>query len=163
MGQLGVHFAIDGATAELLLAAADDEALSALVGEIEEELFDVHSCGTDKAWDPIHRCLTDGHLEYTNGTYPLNAVILGGRQLYEGDDYIISLLTPDQVKDVATALAEVDRDLMWTGYQRIEPDEYGVNYGGDDFDYLWANFADLPAFFRRAADAGRHVIFTVDQ
>lgn len=163
MGQLGVHFAIDAATAQRLLAADDDDELSALIEEIEMELLDIDSCGTDKAWDAIHRCLTDGYLEYANGTYPLNAVILGGRQLYEGDDYIVSLLTPAQVNDVATALVEVDRDTMWTSYQHIDPDDYGINYGLGDFDYTWANFADLLSFFRRAAEAGKHVIFTVDQ
>jgi Domain of unknown function (DUF1877) len=33
----------------------------------------------------------------------------------------------------------------------------------DDFEYTWAYFEDLPAFFRKAALAGRSVIFTVDQ
>jgi hypothetical protein len=162
MGQLGVHFAIDAGTAERLLAAADDAELDALVEEIEEEMVGVDTCETDKAWDAIHRCLTDGTLKYDNGQYPLNAVILGGRLLYEGDNYIISLLTPDQVSDVAKALAEVDRDRLWAGYQSISQDEY-IDYGTEDFEYTVANFADLPPFFRRAADAGRHVIFTVDQ
>lgn len=123
MGQLGVHVAIDATTAQRLLVAGDDDERSALVEEIEEELLDVDSCGTDKAWDAIHRCLTDGQLGYANGTYPLNATILGGQQLHDGDDYIISLLTPDQVTDVAVALAAVDRDMLWTGYQRIDPDD----------------------------------------
>ncbi|MGW2397414.1 YfbM family protein [Kitasatospora sp. NPDC001664] len=157
---LGVHFAIDAETAERLLASAAD-VVCALVEEIEEEGIGVAYCDTDKAWDAIHRSLTDGQLGGDNGTYPLNAVVLGGLQLNEGDDYVVSLLTPDQVRDVADAVAEVGREELRAGYERIDAEDYGPNFGHEDFAYTWANFADLVVFFRQAADAGSHVIFTV--
>ncbi|MFC5647340.1 DUF1877 family protein, partial [Kitasatospora cinereorecta] len=68
----------------------------------------------------IHRSLTDGYLGYDNGTYPLNAAILGGVQLHEGDDYIVSLLTPDRVRDVADAMAGVGREALKAGYDCID-------------------------------------------
>lgn len=96
---LGVHFAIDAEAADRLLTAADDDQVAALIEEIEEVAIGVDHCDTDKAWDAIHRSLTDGYLGYGNGTFPLNAVILGGAHVYEGDDYIVSLLTPEQVRE----------------------------------------------------------------
>ena len=93
---LGVHFAIDEQTAARLLAASDDAEIAELIEEIEEEMVGVDHCDSDKAWDAIHRCLTDGLLGFDNGTYPLNAMILGGRQVREADDYIVSPLTPKQ-------------------------------------------------------------------
>jgi hypothetical protein len=50
-----------------------------------------------------------------------------------------------------------------TGYGRIGDVGYGPNFGDEDFAYTWANLVDLVSFFRRAAEAGRHVIFTVGQ
>ena len=117
MGSRGVHFAIDDKMADRLLTAEDDDDLAALIEEIEEGNAHVGHCGTDKAWDAIHRSLTDGHLAYDNGVYPLNAAILGGRQLYEADDYIVSLLTPTQVHDVAEAVAAITENQLRTGYQ----------------------------------------------
>jgi hypothetical protein len=161
MGSRGVHFAIDDADAERLLAADGDDAVMAIVEEIEESGERPHA-DTDKAWDAIHRSLTDGRLEWDNGTYPLNAVILGGRQLHEGEDYVVAYLAPDQVRDVAAALAEVDRDRLRAGYDRIDGEDYEFATDDEDFDYTWSGFADLPPFFTAAAEAGRHVIFTVD-
>jgi hypothetical protein len=52
----------------------------------------------------MHRTLADGELAWEGGDYPLNHTVLAGRLLYTGDDYIMSLKTPAQMKDVAAAL-----------------------------------------------------------
>jgi hypothetical protein len=161
MGSRGVHFSIDDADAERLLDAdGDDDAVMEIIEEIEESGDRPHA-DTDKAWDAIHRSLTDGRLDWDNGAYPLNAVILGGRLLHEGEDYIVAYLTPAQVRDVAAALAGVDRARLRTGYDRIDDEDFEYA-DDDDFDYTWSGFADLPPFFAAAASAGRHVIVTVD-
>lgn len=69
-----IHFAIDEEDVGRLLKPADDDQVAALIEEIEEEATGVDPCDTDKAWDAIHRSLTDGYLGYGNGTFPLNAV-----------------------------------------------------------------------------------------
>ena len=98
-----------------------------------------------------------------NGTYPLNAMILGGRQVHAGDDYIVSLLTPKQVRDVAAAAYPLTRETLAAGYARIDVEDYGPHYGDEDFTYTWSNFGDLKIFFHRSADDEQHVIFTVGQ
>jgi hypothetical protein len=165
MGARGVHFALDDLMADRLLGAAgNDGAVMDLIEEIEEgELYSAGGTyGTDKAWDAIHRALTDGELGYRNGSYPLNAAILGGRQLHREDDYIVSYLSPDQVRDVAGALGTVDQAALREGYLLIDAEEYG-QLGDEDFGYTWENFTGLTVFFGQAAQAGQHVIFTVDQ
>ena len=161
VASLGVHFAVGDEVARRLAGVDGDDELEALVEEIEEDSLDVEHFDTDKAWDAIHRSLTDGQLEYDNGEYPLNAVILGGDQLHKGDDYVVGLLPPAQVREVADALADVDRDRLRAGYDQIDAGDYDNDVGDEDFDYTWAGFDGLPAFFRRAADAGLTVIFTV--
>ena len=89
MACLGVHFALTPADLEALLAASTDAARLALVQEdIEPRYLDkasVHAAQTDKAWDAIHRALTDGQLADDNGAFPLSHVVLGGQRLYAGE------------------------------------------------------------------------------
>lgn len=104
MASRGVHFAIAAEQAEALLAADGNDALMKLIEAIEEAWDKDNLAESDKAWDAMHRCLTDGQLEYGNGSYPLNHCVLGPRQLHAGDDYIVSLVSPEEVRDVAKAL-----------------------------------------------------------
>jgi Domain of unknown function (DUF1877) len=84
VGQLGVLFAIEANHARRLLAAPDDDEVMAVIEEVEEDWDRAILAETDKAWDAMHRALTDGRLEWSNGEYPLNHVILGGRNLHKG-------------------------------------------------------------------------------
>lgn len=110
---------------------------------------------TDKGWAGIHRCLTDGRLAYDNGTDLLRACVLGGEHLYKGDDFVVSLLTPEQVGDVATVLAPIDKASLHTGYKLIDPADYGAPLSDHDFEFLWSCFVGLPEFFKKVASAAR--------
>jgi hypothetical protein len=163
MSARGVHFAVSPAQEKRLLAAKSDRALMGLVGEIEEAWERPFVCETDKAWDAIHRCLTDGSLLYVSGEYPLNHCICGGRQLVRGRDYTVSYVSPPQAKDVASALPKITRVWMRKRYDQLDPEEYNeVEMGDEDFLYTWENFLHLRQFYKMAAKAGRAVIFTVD-
>ncbi len=162
MGCLGVHFAIDDATAASLRAADDDEALADLISEGIEEAWDVANlCQTDKAWDALHRCFGDGTMDAC-AAGPLTLIFFGGETLNEEPDYFVVLLTPDQVVEVAAALAAVDEAWLRARYVSLDFPDY-PNKSDDDLAYTCGWFAGLPPFFARAAAAGRHVIFTVDQ
>jgi hypothetical protein len=163
MSALGVHFALTTAQARNLLAAKSDRKLIALIEQIERAWERPFVVETDKAWDAIHRCLTDGTLLYESGEYPLNLCICGGRQLHRGRDYTVSYVTAGQVKDVAAALGKVTRKWMRKQYDAIDPEEYDeVEMGDEDFDYTWEYFLAVRRFYKRAAAANRAVIFTVD-
>jgi hypothetical protein len=158
----GVHFALTPEDeARLVDETHDDDELLEAVEEIEERWDREWLVETDKAWDAIHRCLTDGSLEY--GSTPFHKCILGSDNLYEGDDYIVSLLRPAEVKEVAEAIEGIDREGMRRKYDAIDPDDYECELSDDDFEYTWSNFSDLRAFFRKAAEHKRAVVFTVDQ
>jgi hypothetical protein len=165
LGCLGVHFALDPADQEKVLAADDDEALLDVIqDDIEERLDDDgFSFQTDKAWDAIHRCLTDGTLTFGPGGSALSYCILGGRPLYSGDDYIVSYVEPQQVAACAQALRAISRAELRSRYFALDPEEYGYPLSDEDFEYTWGNFEGLPEFFEKAAKAKRPVIFTADQ
>ncbi len=160
----GVHFAIRPETMERLLNAGTDESV---ISVIQDKIEDGWDKGwlyeTDKAWDAIHRSLTDGLLRVDNGIFPLNAAILGGEQFYGGDDYIVSLVRPDRVSAVGAALAEVDRKHLRDGYSMIQGSDYQGEINEEDFEYTWNWFDGLAGFFKKAAADNRAVIFTVDQ
>ena len=163
MSGRGVHFAVTAAQQKALLAAKSDRKLMDLVDAIEEAWEEPFVVETDKAWNAIHRCLTDGTLLYVSGEYPLNHCVCGGRQLFRGRDYAVSFVAAPQVKDVAKALAKITKAWMRQRYDKLDPEEYDeVEIGDEDFDYTWENFLDLRRFYKKAAEAGRGVIFTAD-
>lgn len=164
MAGRGVHFAIRKEQYEKLLAVESDDELKEIIQEeIEEEWDEEWLRETDKAWDAIHRSLTDGKLGYENGNYPLNAVILGGEQLYGGDDYIVALVKPEQAIEVAEALKSIDKEFFKEGYDKIDREDYDGPHGADDFEYTWEWFKGLQELFEKAGNTGRAIIFTVDQ
>lgn len=124
----------------------------------------------DKAWDAVHRCLTDGSLR-CRGNNVLELFVLGGLQLHRGPGHIVSYLTPHQVQAVSHAAQGVAKKwfgenyfdlanakLGWFGVARYEGP-----IGDDDFEYSWDYFEEARKLYRKAAIAGRAMIFTVDQ
>ncbi len=165
MAGRGVHFALTADEVDALRGCATDEMrLDVLTEEIEETLFEDHRdrvCETDKAWDAIHRSLTDGSLSDRESVSSL--AVLGGESLYEEDDYIMALKTRDQVRRAVDALKPITREALRRAYDDIDPDVYAGELGDDDFEYTWTNFDELRGFFQRSADAGLYVLFSVDQ
>ena len=113
--------------------------------------------------DAMHRALTDGALEFGNGPDPLCYCVLGPDQLHQGDDYIVSLVSPEKVKEVAAALAGFTEAAFTERYRTIVPRDYAPEYGDEDRAYTWDNFQDVRELYRKAAERNRFVLFTVDQ
>ena len=164
MASRGVHFAITDDERDALLECDDDDDLEEVVGEIEERWDEAFLFETDKAWDAIHRALTDGTLdtEEEGETDALSLAVLGGRFLNEGDDGFVALVDGADLRRVADALAGVTEAELRRRYFDTPFPDYGEK-SEEDFTYTWASFDGLAAFFARAADAERHVIFTVSQ
>jgi hypothetical protein len=158
----GVHFALTGEQASRLVdtPGADNDFLMTFVEDIEGLWDEEWLQETDKSWDAIHRCLTDGKLEW--GETPLHKCILGNDNLYEGDDYIMNFLSPEEVKEVATAIKGIDQAELRRRYDAIDRESYGELSDGD-FEYTWSWFPHLRDFFQKAAAANRAILFTVDQ
>lgn len=167
VGCLGLHFGLTSAEACSLRSLPDDDARLYFVQEdLEEGFWSDHPEfveQTDKAWDAIHRSLTDGQIAYDNGNYPLSHVILGGEVLYGNDDYIMVLKTPEQVADVASSLNGITEDQLRQRYFRIDPEDYGFSVNDEDFEYTWYWFSRLREFWQRCAKDGRYVLFTASQ
>ena len=166
MGCLGVHFALteDEAT-KLRSFRKDADRLNYLQEELEDSYFSDHPdlmAESDKAWDAMHRSLTNGKLTYDrNG--PLSLVVLGGEPLYYKTDYIMSLKTPAEVESVASAIDAVTKEKLRAGYDRILAKDYGFPKSDHDFDYTWDWFQSVAELFKKAAKAKRYVLFSASQ
>jgi len=166
----GVFFALTKEEEAKLLAAPDSEAVVEIITEEVEERWDREwLVEMDKSWDAVHRCLGDGSLRRSQSSLTSKAV-LGGRQLSFDADWIISYLTADEVKQVAAAIAAVDK----VGFRRryfglkkkflwFDRTEYDGPIGEEDFEYSWFNFVGMRLLFAKAAAAHRPIIFSVDQ
>jgi len=117
----------------------------------------------DKTWDAMHRSLSNGTLYYDEGEYPLNATVLGGEHLFDGDEYVVSYVAPDEVKDVAAALAPMTEQEFRKRYDAIDPDDYDGELGDLDFGATWGYLQAVRGLYQKAAAAGRAVVFKVDQ
>lgn len=167
MACLGVLFSIDQTTVDLIEQIPSEQERVEYIKEVlEEDYFEKHPqwvAELDKSWDALHRSLTDGQIAWDNGEYPLNHVVFGGRILCANGDYIIVLKTNQQVVEIAQAVNKVSRKAFRERYFLLDPEEYGSAVTESDFDYTWQYFTDSKAFWQRAADENRSVLFTVDQ
>jgi hypothetical protein len=141
LGCLGVHFSLSPEEVRQIRAIDDESERVDYVHEIiEEEYFanqPARKAESDKLLDAMHWTLSDGELTWDGGDYPLNHVVLGGERLYTDSDFIMVLKTPDQVRDVATALPGVTEAEYRRRYFDINPDSYGFPLSEEDFAYTW--------------------------
>ncbi|GAA3265545.1 YfbM family protein [Dactylosporangium vinaceum] len=160
-----MFFALTAEQEAARIATRDDAEVRAFVEDVEIGDWDAEplDCETDKAWDAIHRCLSDGTLGCGRRLSPLDMAVLGGGHHYEGDDYVVAHVLADEVTQVAEALESVNETWMRQRYDRIDPASYQGLLSDEDFAYTWHWFTQVCDFYRKAAVAGRAVIFTVDQ
>jgi hypothetical protein len=159
----GYHFAIAGDQAAALQACPDESA----VLDFTDRLVDAfvaggEGCGGDKGWGILHRCLSDGTLDPKGGTPPLNRCFLGGRLLV-ADGGIVNLVTPGQVREVASALAGLDGAWFRGRFAGLFGHEYGGAVPEADSERFVLPFEELKDFYRRAAIEGKAVVFVTDE
>ena len=112
----------------------------------------------------MHRTLADGQLSWDGGEYPLESRRSCRRvALHRVRDYIISLKTPQQVRDIAAALPAITEAEFRRRYFAIDADSYGCPLTEEDFGYTWEYFQSVRELYQRAATEGRFVLFTADQ
>lgn len=159
----GVLFAIDGGDEQQMLAFGDARARVAWVANTIEERWDegwLHAL--DMFWFPLHYCL-HGSSGYPGSGAPAEArAVFGGVPLGVPNLYSIDYKESDLVRRIASAFARMRDDAIWARAGLIERKDYT----GPKQDGLQVSIVDevhaLGAFYRRAAETERAVIFTVD-
>src|SRR5688572_22344722 len=112
----GVYFALDSTQeARLLSHRTDEKTMKCIEEEIEGIWDEDWLAETDKAWDAIHRCLSEGSLR-CRGENILEKFVLCGRQLHRSSAYTVSYLTHDEVRELSETAAGVTKDLFRKRY-----------------------------------------------
>lgn len=165
MNTTGVHLAITASEAEHLRELDDVERLDYVSAALKNEYLEGASdlaTETDRAWDAMHRVLSDGRLTFFGGEFPLNYVVLGGEVLCTSKKHILSLKSPEQVRRVAMALDAITRQEFRRRYDAIDPHDYRGIKCDRDFQETWELFQHVRDLFIRAATRRRYVLFTAN-
>ncbi|WP_172194971.1 YfbM family protein [Saccharibacillus qingshengii] len=152
------------------LKRVTEQALSSLIhggqdlyayihGEQGEEL------DLDKAWQGLHYLLCG---DPYGGEGPLFDAIMGGKPLNpeEESEIIVRYLTPDEVRNVASALESVGPAELAKGFEPDDMNEAGVYPSPDwneegELDYLLGYYEPMREHYRAAAAAGEGMLLYV--
>jgi Domain of unknown function (DUF1877) len=122
----------------------------------------------DKAWYGIGCCLN--HLVEELGDRALAAdsdrCVFGGRPLTDGEDWIVTLWEPVEVRASVAILEAVTEPSMRRAYDALDAEEtkeYPEHGDEEDFQYVWGYFQDAREFCVQAAAAEQAMLFLVDQ
>lgn len=163
MSGRGVLFALEAADERHMLALAEAGARAAFVANTVEERWDeawLHAMGD--MWFPVHFCL-HGSSAFPEAGSPAEArAVFGGAALGVPGRYTIDYKDAELTRRIATALGHMREEAIWARTGLIERKDYAGPRGEGLQPAIVDEIHALGAFFRRAADAARAVIFTVD-
>ncbi len=159
----GFHIALSREHAKRLFAIKDDPSLLKFLEELKS-MPDLKKSGRildlGTAWDPIHRCLTEGELDPAGGDFPLNHAILGGKQLHKGADSTAVLVRPDMTQFIADALEELTEDDIRTKFFALNPQSYQQPIDEKHFMQTWIVLQTLKDFYLATAENMEAIVFT---
>lgn len=163
MSGRGVLFALDSADERHMLSIPEARARVAWVAGVVEERWDANWLHeVDTLWFPVHFCL-HGSSGFPQAGAPAEArVIFGGAPLGVPNLYSIDYKDADLVRRISSALSMMRDDAVWARAGLVERKGYSGPKDGDLQVSVVDEIHALAAFYARAAEATRAVIFTVD-
>jgi hypothetical protein len=163
MAGKGVLFALDARDDGTLLSFEDEKARVAWVANVVEERWDVawlHAM--EGLWYPVHFCLHGSSAIPIEGAAAEAKAIFGGKTLGLPSVYRIDHKDAALVRLISSALGRMRDEAVWARASLVDRKDYQ----GPRDDNLQVAVVDeihaLVDFYRRAAEAGRPVIFTVN-
>ena len=134
-------------------SASDDKLLDEFYAYLEShtEL----SADTDKAWDMMLACFSEGKDRYSSKG-ALSASLLGQEDL--GHEASIHGLNPTMVMEVSKALNAFDMKKVSETVPTLDPEDVYCVTGEDDVEYVHDSIEALRKFYTKAAASGRAVI-----
>jgi len=160
----GYHVALGREHAKQLFTLKDDDSLRKFVEGLKNSK-EIRSSGrlvdVQTHWAAIHCCLTEGELDPAGGEFPWNHVILGGKALHRGNDYLAVVVRPDMTKFIAEALGDLkqaDFRAKFDAYRKDAPE----SARNKEFVEVWRTLQELRVLFEDAATNMEAVLFTAE-
>ncbi len=161
MSRLGMLYALNREEVEKLRSVPEEERYDYMLEEIEERLFGTpRACELEKAWEGLQFCLGGGVWQEEN-RLPTN-IIFGGEFLVETEEEILTLKTPEEVRQIAAWLRENSLSDWINRHFWSITSPYFLYRDEDGLEHVLGWSTDIPAFYETAAREGLAVIFTVD-
>jgi hypothetical protein len=166
----GVLYAFGAGDVRALLAVAANATSEGEVADAvnQDDRDEASVQYLDKAWYGIGCCLN--RLVEQLHDYALAAgsdrCMFGGRPLTGGEDWIVTLWKPAEVRAGVAILEGVSEASMRRAYDALDAEEtreYPEHGDEEDFQYVWSYFQGARELCVRAAGAGRAILFIVDQ
>jgi hypothetical protein len=155
----GVLFLLSRDHAKTFFGLHDDDLMINFITDLLDSDEDIPRVATDGTWETLHRCFSDGTLEPTGGKPPLNHCILGGRQMYQGSDRVVSLVRPDVVPLVAIELAGVEKCWLRDRYESTSAASGNDPFDQETFEQACAKIEPIHTLYMLAAEDGGAVVF----
>jgi hypothetical protein len=159
----GYHIALSREHAKRVFAAKDDASLPPLLEELKnDKTLKANSqiLEVKRHWEAIHRCLTDGTLDPDAGDFPLNHVILGGKRLHFGDDYVAVVVRPDMVTFIAEALHDIKEPDFRKCYFGLAEKGFDQPINEKDYSLTWHMMQEIRTFFEFCDEERFAILFT---
>ncbi len=152
--------------AQLASVVADPDSLASILYP-EADAGPGTRLDIDKAWHAIHFTL---NASAWGGIGPLSLVILGGQEMGGDIGYgPARVLTPDEVRAVADALASITGDAFSARFSPADMDAADIypqgwaDIGPDALPYVLEHYRRLRAFYQEAAGRGDAAILYLNQ
>ena len=155
----GVLFVLARDDAKTFFGLKDDELLISYISDLLDSKEDLPRVTLDGTWETIHRCLSDGTLNPNGGKAPLNHCLLGGRQMYQGSDRVVSLVRPDVVPHVAIELAGIEKCWLRDRYESTSSASGNDPFDMETFEQAFAKVEAIHTLYMMAAEEGGAVVF----
>lgn len=188
MSGRGLHLALSDEEFHTLRLLSEPEQVEHIGNVLETAKFGSDdACETDKSWAYIHAALTgsdpDGPLQFPEPrpaqpnsflgalfgkksvaveSADARHAILGCEALLLAEDYYIGLIPASDVLRVSSALQSVSTDDLGQRVRAVHESYKASGSADEAVDYATGWYSGLVAFFSRAANTNKHVIFTVD-
>lgn len=162
MGMTGSYFRTDEETVREIRNGTHDLSDFIYDESGKDDVLDV-----DKAWHAIQFTLNGAP---QGGDYDniFSRLVLSGNMLLDGgDEFSAMLISADDVKELAPALAELtweDVRGRFSVEDMLDNDIYPVTEEEDEeefFEYVWSYLSEMKAFFEKAAEADQVVVFSI--
>jgi hypothetical protein len=159
----GYYIALSRDHAKRVFANKDDATLPPLIAEFKsDKALKANSqiLEVKRTWDAIHRCLTEGTLDVEAGDFPRNHVVLGGKKLHNGDDYVAVVVRPDMVTFIAEALHEIKEPDFRKCFFALADKGYDQPINEKEYSFIWHTIQEIRAFFEYCDEERFAVLFT---
>lgn len=160
---LGYHFALSRENAKRIFAAKGGEEIGALIAEFhgsKEMKANSQILPLKRTWDAIHRCLTEGELDPAGGDFPMNHVILGGKVIHNGDDYIAVVIRPDMLTFITEALHDLKEPEFRAKFFALGAKGYDQPLTDKEYALVWNALQEINGFFAYCEEERVAVLFT---